>query len=128
MKYITPQDILVIHARIIDETGGSHGVRDVGLLLSAIERPLARFGGKELYKTVFDKAAVYVDSLARHHVFIDGNKRTAIAAAVRFLFINRITLNASNTDVVAFMLRVVVKKLSLKQIATWLARHSKRIR
>lgn len=77
----------MIHAKIIDETGGAHGIREIGLLVSATERPKASFGGTELYPTLFPKAAAYLESLARYHVFVDGNKRTSIAASNRFLFI-----------------------------------------
>ncbi|MBI4120550.1 MAG: hypothetical protein HY454_03755 [Parcubacteria group bacterium] len=54
MKYITAEDILAIHSEIIDETGGLHGVRDVGLLASVVERPKGRFGGRPLYKNIFN--------------------------------------------------------------------------
>ena len=71
MKYLTPKDILAIHNEIINKTDGSHGIRDVGLLISLTERPKAIFGGKEFYKTVFKKAAVYLESLVKYHVFLD---------------------------------------------------------
>lgn len=126
MKYLTAQDILIIHAKIIEETGGLHGVRDVGLLISLTERPKAGFGGKELYRGVFKKAAVYLESLAHYHVFIDGNKRTGITASARFLFLNDSELSASNKELEQFVLEVVVKKLDLETIANWLKKHSKK--
>lgn len=126
MKYLTAEDILVIHALIIDETGGSHGVRDVGLLASLTERPKAKFGGKEQYKGVFNKAAVYLDSVARYHVFVDGNKRTAIAASARFLFLNGYELVATNKEVERFVLRAVMKQPEIKDIASWFKSHSER--
>ena len=73
MKYLTPQEIIVVHAQVVDETGGLHGIRDMGLLLSLIERPKTSFGGSESYRGVFTKAAVYLESLATYHVFVDGN-------------------------------------------------------
>ena len=82
MRYLAGEDILEIHNEIIEKTGGAHGIRDVGLFLSVIERPKARYGGEELYPDAFHKAAAYFDSFAKHHVFLDGNKRTAFAAAV----------------------------------------------
>src|SRR3989338_4285770 len=97
-RYITSEDILVIHAKIIDETGGAHGVRDTHLLSSMAERPRMQFGGRELYPTLFDKTAAYFESCARHHVFFDGNKRTAIAIAFRFLSVNGYSLISSNKN------------------------------
>jgi death-on-curing protein len=126
MKYLTAQDILVLHALAIDETGGVHGVRDVGLLQSIAERPKMRFGGKPLYPGVFTKAAAYFESLARYHVFIDGNKRTAVIASARFLFLNGIELTAANGEIEAFALRVVKEKLDVDTIAVWLKKHSKK--
>jgi death-on-curing protein len=126
--YPSPEEILVIHAKIIDETGGSHGVRDVGLLQSAAMRPQTAVFGKELFAGVFAKAAALLDSLTRHHVFVDGNKRTAFAAAARFLFVNDFELNAPDKEVVRFMVAVATKKPSLEKITVWLKRHSKPIR
>lgn len=127
MKYLTAEEILIIHARITDETGGSHGVRDVGLLASLVERPKSRFGGQEQYRGIFKKAAVYLDSLVRYHVFVDGNKRTAIAAGARFLFLNGYNLSATNKEVEKFVLKVAIEKLEIEEIAAWFRTHSKKI-
>ena len=128
MRYLSGEEILVIHSELIDETGGAHEVRDVGLLLSLVERPRTGFGGKELYRGVHVKAAVYFESLARYHVFLDGNKRTAITVAARFLFLNGHELAVTNKEVERFTLKVVVKKLSVEDITVWLKRHSRKIR
>lgn len=117
---------MIIHALIIDETGGSHGVRDVGLLASLTERPKAKFGGKEQYRGVFNKAAVYLDSLARYHVFIDGNKRTAIAASARFLFLNGYELIATNREVEKFVLKATIEKLDIATVAKWFKANSRK--
>lgn len=117
----------MIHNEIIEETGGFHGVRDVGLLISAVKRPKMRYAGKELHKGVFQKAAVYFDSLIRHHVFVDGNKRTAISVSARFLFINNYELIAGNKNIEEFTLRAVSEKPDLKMIAKWFKKNSKRI-
>lgn len=128
MHYLSREEALVIHARVIDETGGSHGVRDIALFESLIERPKMAFGGKDLYRTVFDKAAAYFESSAFHHMFVDGNKRTAIALAARFLFLNGYELQASNSDLEKFVLDAVVKKHKLPKIAAWLKRHSQKLK
>jgi death-on-curing family protein len=77
-----------LHARLITETGGSHGVRDLGLLQSAIARPQASFEDADLYPDLFTQAAALLDSLIRNHPFVDGNKRTVITAASFFLWVN----------------------------------------
>ena len=73
MEYLTPEEILIIHARIIDEIGGLHGVRDIGLLVSLCERPRSAFAGKEFYLGIHRRAAVLMEALAQYHVFVDGN-------------------------------------------------------
>lgn len=128
MRYLSGEEILVIHSELIDVTGGAHSVRDVGLLLSLVERPRTGFGGKELYRGIHVKAAVYFESLAHYHVFIDSNKRTAVTAAARFLFLNGYELTATNKEVEHFTLKVVVKKLSVEDIAMWLKRYSRKLR
>ncbi len=126
MRYLNAQELLVIHSEIIDQTGGLHGVRDIGLLQSIIEKPRGRFGGKELYKGISLKAAAYLQSLVQYHVFLDGNKRTAIGATARFLFLNGYELKATNKEVESFTLKVAVKKLDLQVIASWIQKHVKR--
>lgn len=128
MKYLTSEDILVIHAKLIDETGGSHGVRDVNLLISLAERPKTSFGGSEVYQTIFEKAAVYLESLVRYHVFVDGNKRTAFVSASRFLFLNGYEFRASNIEVEKFVLKVATEKLDIVTIATWLKKYSRELK
>ena len=88
MNYLSPHQVLFLHARLIEETGGSHGVRDMGLMLSALGRPQATFEDEDLHPTIYEKAAVLADSLINSHPFVDGNKRTGIGAAVLFLSIN----------------------------------------
>lgn len=126
IRYLSGEEALVIHARLIDATGGSHGVRNTHLLASMLERPKMQFGGKDLYPTLFDKAAAYFESCAMHHAFVDGNKRTAIALAARFLFLNGYDLSARNKTLEAFVLRAVTKRLPLPVIALWLKQHSKK--
>ncbi|RJQ36689.1 type II toxin-antitoxin system death-on-curing family toxin [Candidatus Parcubacteria bacterium] len=126
MRHLSAEDILIIHSEIIDETGGLHGVRDVGLFAALADKPKAAFGGKKLYRDIFARAAVYLEAIANYHVFVDGNKRTAIAAAARFLFLNRYEFSAPNNEIVRFMVRVAMKKESIADIAAWLKRHSRK--
>ncbi len=127
MRYVSGKEILVLHARILDVTGGAHGVRDLHLLASLLEKPKMKFGGKVLYNGLFCKAAVYLEALATYHVFIDGNKRTAFAAVARFLFLNSYALNATNKQVERFVLGVALKKHDGEAIAKWLEKNSEQI-
>ena len=127
MKYLTSQDILVMHKHIIDATSGAHGIRDIGLLISIEERPKMTFSGEELYSGVFLKASVYLDSIIRYHVFIDGNKRTAFASTVRFLYQNGYKFTAGNREVEEFVLKVTVEELDLSKISAWIKKYSKKM-
>ena len=124
MRYLTAEQVLFIHARLITETGGMHGVRDVGLLSSAVERPRATFGGKDLYRDLFRKAAAFMGSLIGNHPFLDGNKRTAISAAGLFLMLNGYELNASQKELETFTLRMALKKSDVQDAAAWFRKHS----
>ena len=117
---------MVIHAKLIDETGGLHGVRDLNLLISITERPKTSFGGKEVYPTVFEKAAAYLEGFVRYHVFVDGNKRTGIAASARFLFMNEYEFSVSNEKMEEFVLKIAMEKLEIPEIARWLEKYSKK--
>ena len=128
MKYLETQEILVIHDQIIEETGGVHGVRDIGLLQSATVRPRTAIAGKEMFGSIFEKAASLLEAFARFHVFTDGNKRTAAIASARFLAINNHELTATNDELVIFMVSVVESRLEITEIAAWFKKHSKRIR
>ena len=124
MKLLTPEQVLFIHARLVAETGGMHGVRDIGLLESAVARPQATFDGLELYPALFLKAAALIDSLINNHPFVDGNKRTGIAAAALLLRLNGYRLTASNLELEKFTLQVAMYHLPLSQIAAWFEQFS----
>jgi death-on-curing protein len=123
-RYLSVEQVLFIHARLIDETGGSHGVRDVGLLDAAVMRPRATFGGIDLYPDLFTKAAALLHSLVRNHPFVDGNKRTGITASGIFLAQNGIRLVASSSDLEAFTLSVVTQSIEIETLAGWLEANS----
>ncbi len=124
MKYLSPHQVLFLHARLIEETGGSHGVRDMGLLLSALGRPKATFEGKDLHLTIYQKAAALSDSMINNHPFVDGNKRTGIGAAVLFLSLNGYVLTASNKELLDLTMEITQKKIAIEMIANWFERHS----
>ena len=117
--YLTTQQVLFIHSRLITTTGGEHGLRDLGLLESAVARPQATFEGSDLYPDLFQKAAALMESLARNHPFVDGNKRVAITATALFLRSNGRLLHTSNAELERFTMQVVVDRPSLAQMADW---------
>ena len=122
--YLTAEQVLFVHYRLVSETGGEHGVRDLGLLEVAIARPQAMFDRQELYPDIFEKAAPLMESLINNHPFVDSNKRTGIAYAVLFLKQNGISFSAKNADLEKFTLRVASSKAGRSEIAKWLKKHS----
>ena len=126
-RYLTPQEVLFIHARLIATTGGDSGIRDLGLLESAVARPHATFDGAELYPTLFVKAAALMESLSQNHPFVDGNKRTAITAAATFLRFNGYALQTTNEELERFTMMVVEERPSLESITAWFEERSKRL-
>ncbi len=124
MKYLSPHQVLFLHARLIEETGGSHGVRDMGLLLSALGRPKATFEGKELHPTIYQKATALSDSMINNHPFVDGNKRTGIGAAVMFLSLNGYEITASNQELLDLTMKIAQKRTSIEEVANWFEKYS----
>lgn len=122
--YLLPEQVLFLHHRLIEETGGEHGVRELALLLSALGRPQATFDGEELYPDVFAKGAALLDSLIRNHPFLDGNKRTAITAVGLFLRLNGFSLQVENSEMAHFTLACTQSQVSLEEIRFWLQKHN----
>jgi len=123
VKYLTAQNVIQIHYEIVYETGGMQGLRDVGLLESAIARPMQIFGGRDLYPTLELKAAALAHSLLLNHMFADGNKRTATLCMIEFLILNGRKFKATNKEFVDFALWVENRKPTIEQIAAWIEKH-----
>lgn len=124
IQYLTPEQALFIHNRLIQETGGIHGVRDVSMLLSALGRPQATFDKRPLYPDLFSQAAALLDSLIRNHPFLDGNKRTAITVTALFLQKNGFQLVVAGDTLVRFTLACAQSQVDLEDIAAWLEKFS----
>lgn len=88
MNFLTVEEVIQIHDDLISEYGGLHGIRDMGLLVSAIEMPKATMFGEYLHESLWDKAAAYLFHIVCNHAFIDGNKRTGAATTLIFLIQN----------------------------------------
>ena len=125
MRYLSVEDILQIHSFVVNETGGSHGVRDMAPVSSAAASPAQAVFGKELYPTIFAKAAVYIRIIIFSHPFIDGNKRTAMATAFVFLEDNGYRPTAREGEIERFALAIIEEKLDIEDIGAWLKSHSK---
>lgn len=123
-QYLTPEQVLFLHSRLVAETGGGQGIRDLGMLLSALGRPQATFDEKDLYPDLFSKAAALMDSLVRNHPFLDGNKRTAITAAALILRFNGYRLVVENAEMVRFALACAQSQRSLDEIVDWFRQYS----
>ncbi|MBA3551071.1 type II toxin-antitoxin system death-on-curing family toxin [Patescibacteria group bacterium] len=125
MNYLTISQLLLIHSIIIDETTGGHGVHKPNILSGIILAPQQAVFGKGLYPTIFLKAALYARDIAMNHPFMDGNKRTAMVAALVFIENNGYVFEAEKGEIEHFALQIVIKKLSIEDIATWFEIHSK---
>jgi death-on-curing protein len=113
-----------MHESLIQQYGGSAGLRDQGLLTSAAFRPRATAFGEECYTTLFEKSAVLGHSIAKNHPFVDGNKRTAFAAMHLMLLINGYDLKSSSAEEIALMESIVAGTMREADIAGWLKEHS----
>ena len=127
MKYLGYKQALFVYRRVLEETGGAAGLRDQGGLRSALARPQASFGGKDLYPALFEKAAALAESLARNHPFVDGNKRMALACMRVLLKINGFQVTASQEAKVSLILQIVEHKLTVQEVAEWLTKHTKKL-
>jgi len=125
MNYLTAEQVLFVHSRLVSETGGEHGIRDLGMLQSAVARPMATFDGKELYPDLFAKAAALMESLINNHPFLDGNKRTGVAAAGLLLRINGRQLTATADRLEAIALRVARGEISYEGLRQWFKESSR---
>lgn len=124
VDFLTLRDVLSIHQRQIKEHGGSEGIRDEGLLLSGLAMPQAAFFGEYAHKDIYEMAAAYLYHIVMNHPFVDGNKRTGAAAAIIFLGVNDIKLNASNMTLVDFTLAVAQGQKSKQQVSEFIKKHS----
>lgn len=123
MIKFSKEKVLLLHQLIAQETGGSIGVRDEGLLESALENAFSSFGGKEFYPTKEEKGARLGYSLISNHAFVDGNKRIGVYVMLTFLEVNGIHLDCTNEEVVAIGLGVADGSIRYEQLLEWICNH-----
>jgi death on curing protein len=124
---ISLEGLVWMHTVAVEEFGGSNGIRDRGLLESALARPSASFGGKNLYDTLFKRAAALAESLVLNHGFVDGNKRTAMYAMAAWLEREGYVIEAERGALRDLALAIASHELSMEQIAAWLEQRSQQI-
>lgn len=125
-EWVTEEAVLAIHARQLAEHGGGEGVRDMGLLQSALARPQNAFH-YERVTSLARLAAAYAFGIAKNHAFVDGNKRTAYVVARLFLLQNGYTLNATKEEKYLTFLALAEGALSKEQLAEWLESKAQKI-
>jgi len=121
---ILVEDALKLHDKSIDDFGGAKGIRDTGLLESALARPFQTFGGEDLYSTAIEKAAAIAESLILNHPFVDGNKRTGMLAMVTILLEYNFALTAGEDEMYNFTISISTGETKYEDIVRWLKENS----
>ncbi len=121
MRHLSLGELIELHRRLIEQSGGASGIRDLGLAESALAQPQMSFGGDELYPTLADKAAALCFSLVLNHPFVDGNKRIGHAAMETFLILNGFELHADVDDAESVILRLAAGELERADFNDWVS-------
>jgi death-on-curing protein len=125
MRYLSLGEVVDLHQALLQHTGGAAGIRDLGMLESALAQPRATFGGVDLHPTAVAKAAAMGFSLALNHPFIDGNKRVAHAAMDVFLLLNGLELSGALDEQERLMLNLADGHVTREELTAWLEKHVK---
>jgi death-on-curing protein len=123
MRYLTVSEVLELHRLVVEQSGGSAGVRDLAGVESAVAQPQMTFGGEELYPTLVDKASALAFSLVNNHPFVDGNKRIGHAAMETFLVLNGHEINASVDEQEQVILQLAAGTLARAAFTDWVRAH-----
>ena len=128
MRHLTLGEVVDLHRRLLAASGGAAGIRDIGLLESALAQPAATFAGTDLHPTLVDKAAALGFSLVANHPFVDGNKRTGFTIAILFLERNGLAFSASEADATIQTLGLAAGDIHEAEYADWLKKNSRKPR
>lgn len=123
MRYLSLAEVFELHRRVVDQSGGATGLRDIGRLESAIAQPRMTFGGQDLYPTPIEKAGALCFSLVQNHPFVDGNKRVGHAAMEVFLVLNGFEIQARVDEQEELILGVASGQISRDSLVEWLTNH-----
>lgn len=124
MIRLTTKQVISIHSSLIEVTGGTDGVRDMGLLESALETPFQTFDGKDLYPALIQKAARLGHSLVSNHPFVDGNKRIGIHTMLVFLTVNGIEIECTQKELIDVGLSLADGTMDAEKLLIWLSSHN----
>lgn len=122
-RFLSYSQVIDIHQDQIESLGGTSGVRDEGLLDSALAQPQASFGGEFLHPTIHEQAAAYLFHLAKNHPFVDGNKRTAFAVMDTFLNLNGYRLNLSQDEAYNLVMQVATGEMFKEELFVFLQQY-----
>ncbi|MCL1859621.1 MAG: type II toxin-antitoxin system death-on-curing family toxin [Oscillospiraceae bacterium] len=125
MKKLTKQQIIILHEILVKYSGGTEGIRDMGLLESAIEAPFITFDGITNYPTLQSKAARLAYGLVRNHPFVDGNKRIGMLAMISFLELNGIKLICTDDELIKIGLELADNLIDEKTLLDFIIEHSR---
>ncbi len=125
MRLLALAEVIELHRRILEQSGGAPGLRDLAALQSAVAQPLMTYGAEDLYPTVEEKASALCFSLVRNHPFVDGNKRVGHAALDTMLVLNGLELEADVDDAERVMLDMAAGKLQREDLLRWVQGHVK---
>ena len=123
MIKLTKEQILLLHTQLIEITGGRDGIRDIGLLESALESPFQSYGGEELYPSIQAKAARLCYGMVKNHAMIDGNKRIGCHAMLVFLALNGYEVEYTQKELSDLILDVAADRKQYEDILQWLLTH-----
>jgi death-on-curing protein len=123
MRFLNLQDVLTIHRTAIHQYGGSHGIRDLGLLESALAAPHHSMFGEDLYPDLVAKCAILLYLLIENHPFVDGNKRTAFLAALRFVELNGSTFDATEDELYDLTISIASGQQDKDTVTAWIRKH-----
>ena len=125
MTVLMKEQVLLLHERLIEATGGSAGIRDEGMLESALSNPFQSFGGEELYPSIQAKAAQLCYGLVKNHAMVDGNKRLGTHVMLVFLALNGYELAYSQQELSDTILALASGKISAEELLQWIIHHQK---
>ena len=123
MILLTVEEIIALHDKLIERTGGSQGLRDQSLLESAVYSAMSAFGDSEAYPTVEEKAARLMFSITNNHAFVDGNKRIGLFVMLMTLQLNNIKIKYTQTELITLGLSVADGETEYIDILDWIMEH-----
>lgn len=124
MIRLTTKQVIFLHSSLIEATGGTDGVRDIGLLESALEAPFQTFDGKDLYPALIQKAVRLGQSLISNHPFVDGNKRIGIHTMLVFLAANGVEIECTQKELIDVGLSLADGTMNAEKLLIWLSSHN----